>query len=179
MTVTPKTMTLHLKTLMLAGTAVLATACAPREMPEMQVSAHPPQWVRTGDMTEAAFRYLFVNNASAFKHNVAAYCVGLGQGQTLRDPEPRMVMALNVKDADPRPVVLPASGCVQGVDVKDRATGGRAILFRVSDVQCQGDSCTFQGGYYEGNVSASNGMFRATRHGDSWQIMPAGPQVIS
>ncbi len=128
----------------------------------------------TGAMA-ATFRYLFANNASALKARASTYCVGTGSGGELANPNPELMKAL----AGTRPKVVPASSCRRGNRVVD-AAGRPALIFNLATVQCDGlDNCVFEGGYYEGNVSASNGRYRARWVNGRWQITPEGAQAIS
>ncbi len=125
-------------------------------------------------LKEAAYRYLFENNASASRQEVSAYCVG-GMDQAT---DTKVVNALS----DVKPKVLSASSCASGDLAVVKATGHKALIFQVSNVVCESaDLCSFQGGYYEANLSASSGYYLAERVNGHWiiRIDPKKPQAIS
>lgn len=122
----------------------------------------------------ATFRYLFANNASALQRDAATYCIGTGTPPGLNNPNPELIDAL----ADVRPSVSPASACRRGDRVVD--AGGRpALIFNLRSLECDGGNCLFEGGYYEANLSASSGRYRARWIDGAWQVTPEGPQAVS
>lgn len=123
----------------------------------------------------ATFRHLFADNASALKSNAATYCIGTGTSGAVNDPDPELIAAL----ADVRPAVAPASACKADVRVVD-AQGRPSLLFTLRTVECDGrNNCVFEGGYYEGNLSASSTRYRARFGGGRWQVTQEGPIAIS
>lgn len=123
----------------------------------------------------AAFRYLFANNASALKANAATYCIGSGPAATPTNPSPELLSALS----DVRPAVQPISACRASERVVDSA-GRPALIFNLETTGCDGvTSCFFRGGYQEGNLSASNAMYRARFTNKHWQVTQEGPIAIS
>lgn len=81
--------------------------------------------------------------------------------------------------SDVTPKVSPVSSCHRQTRVTD-AEGKPALIFTVTAKGCSSaDDCLFNGGYYEGNVSASGGDYRARRVNGVWQVVPEGPQAIS
>lgn len=123
----------------------------------------------------ATYRYLFANNASGLGSDAAAYCVGIGTRPGLADPPAALIAALS----DVRPEVVPASAC--RVDARvENAAGEPSLLFNLAPFGCDADAgCLFAGGYYEANLSASAGRYRARRVGGEWQVTPEGPQAVS
>lgn len=155
----------------IAGLAAITLAGCTTTVPGGRPAASGGE---TGAMA-ATFRYMFANNASAARSNVASYCIGTGTAPALTDPDPELLAALS----DVRPKVVPASACKAGVRAVD-ASGQPVLIFNLRTVQCDGlDNCLFQGGYYEGNISASGGNYRARWIDGKWQIVPEGPQAIS
>ncbi len=123
----------------------------------------------------ATFRYMFADNASALKVNAASYCVGTGAMPNLADPTPETLAALS----GVVPKVAPASTCRTAERVTDGA-GRPSLIFTLTSKGCaSADNCLFDGGYYEGNMSASGGDYRARRVDGVWQVAPEGPQAIS
>ena len=122
----------------------------------------------------ATYRYLFANNASGQQDDAATYCIGVGARPELDDPSPALQAALSDVAK-----VEPASTCQVGERVTD--TDGRpSLVFNLTPLGCDGpDNCLFEGGYYEANLSASNGRYRARKAGGEWQVTPEGPQAIS
>ena len=77
------------------------------------------------------------------------------------------------------PKVEPVSTCRIGDRVVNAASQP-SLSFNLTTVRCEGpDNCLFEGGYYEANLSASNGRYRARKAGGEWQVTPEGPQAIS
>lgn len=137
-------------------------------------SLQPPIPSNDLTLTEAAYRYLFENNSSAFKHKVSAYCVG-GKDQAT---DTKVVNALS----DVEPEVLAASNCARDDWAVVKATGQKALIFQVNNIVCESaDFCSFQGGYYEANLSASSGHYLARRVNGRWVISidPNKPHAIS
>lgn len=123
----------------------------------------------------ATYRYLFANNVSGLQQDAAAYCVGVGTRPGLDDPSP--VLLASLSDVAK---VEPASACKVGERVTN-AAGEPSLLFNLTPLGCDApDSCLFEGGYYEANLSASNGRYRARQIDDGvWHIAPEGPQAVS
>lgn len=125
------------------------------------------------DLTEAAYRYLFDHNSSAFKRKVNAFCVGNDN-----NAEPRLLAALS----DVEPNVLPVTSCERGNWTVVKNTGQKALIFKVDNIICESvDSCSFRGGYYEGNLSSSSNRYIAKRIEGRWKISldSSAPQSIS
>ncbi len=145
-------------------------AAMPAAPPVDDASAATP-----AGLEQAAYRYLFENNASAFGAQVDAYCLASGRAAD-RDPGAATLAAF----VDHRPRVVPVSACMRDARASVTATGDTALIFHIADITCQSATqCTFQGGYYEGNMSASQGGYRAEYSGGRWQIQPSGPHAIS
>ena len=122
----------------------------------------------------ATYRYLFANNVSGLQQGAATYCVGVGARPGLDDPSP--VLLASLADIGK---VEPASTCTVGERVTD-AEGRPSLLFNLALLGCDApDNCLFEGGYYEANLSASNGRYRARKVGGEWQVTPEGPQAVS
>lgn len=123
----------------------------------------------------ATYRYLFANNASGIKDRAATYCIGVGARPDIADPPPALLTALS----DVTPKVHPASVCRVDERVVD-AAGRPSLLFTLAPAGCDSpDNCLFEGGYYEANLSASHGRYRAREVDGRWQVTPEGPQAIS
>lgn len=122
----------------------------------------------------ATYRYLFANNASGLQDGAATYCLGVGTRPGLNDPSPALLASL----ADIAKVE-PVSACTVGERVTD-ADGRPSLLFNLASLGCDGpDSCLLEGGYYEANLSASNGLYRLRKVDGEWQVTPEGPQAVS
>jgi len=129
-------------------------------------------------LLEASFRHLFTHNASALQQAAPVFCVGLGAGSHLANPPPVVITALQ----DVEPDVRPASDCGHSDIAYEISSGKRAVIFHVSDIDCQrGDRCSFMGGYYEANLSASRSGYLAVRQGGEWAVSldPDVPSAIS
>lgn len=123
----------------------------------------------------ATYRHLFANNASGLKSSASTYCVAVGARSDLADPSPALLAALS----ELSPKVQQASACRISDRVVNTA-GQPSLLFTLRSLGCESaDSCLFEGGYYEGNLSASAGQYRARKVDGRWQVTPEGPQGIS
>ena len=123
----------------------------------------------------ATYRYLFAHNVSGLQDDAATYCLGVGRRSALSDPPPELLAALS----DVRPEVEPASQCRIGAGVVG-PDGRPALLFSLTPAVCgSADNCLFEGGYYEGNLSASHSTYRARSVNGRWQVTPVGPGAVS
>lgn len=117
----------------------------------------------------AVYQSMFASNASALQNRAAAYCVGMGAGKNLADPDQDILTALhdNLK-------VKSASACEAGQSrerVIDRQSRQPALLFGVETVSCASDTdCTLYGGYYEGNASSQRNLYRARQANGRWNV---------
>jgi hypothetical protein len=135
--------------------------------------AAPVTAIRPPDINEdaaaAVFRYQFAHNESGIRRRAAAFCIGYGRGASLRDP-PKSLIA-RFRKAWPR--VKPASACrfdeKRGVNI-DRASGRPALTFFVLGTSCTEAACTAEGGYIEGNLSASSATYQLLRQGSAWRV---------
>lgn len=117
---------------------------------------------------------VFNNNASAFQKNVSAFCVGILDDRSLKDPSTGILSIFS----DHKPKVLPTSVCTSkdgGIFTK---TGDRAINFHISNLKKKPDgSYEAQAGYYEGNLSSQTNTYNATKTSGKWvvRLISMGP----
>jgi len=130
---------------------------------------------RTADargVLEAVFRYQFEHNDSGLQERAAAYCLcvpdGEGRRGGERDPEPGLLELFRGR----KPPVLPCSGCrIDGGRVVEAREGRPALTFRVASLRWLGrDEAEVEGGYGEGNLSASGQRFRVVRGEAGWKV---------
>lgn len=123
----------------------------------------------------ATYRHLFAHNVSGLQDNAATYCLGVGRRGALSDPPPALLTTLS----EVRPEVEPVSQCRTGAGVVG-PDGRPALLFSLTPAHCGSpDNCLFEGGYYEGSLSASHSTYRARRVNGRWRITPVGPEAVS
>jgi hypothetical protein len=121
---------------------------------------------------EAVFRYQFEHNDSGLQDRAAAYCLCVpdreGRRGGERDPEPGLLELFRGR----KPPVLPCSGCrVEGGRVVETREGRPALTFRVAALRWLGrDEAEVEGGYGEGNLSASGQRFRVVRGEAGWKV---------
>ena len=129
----------------------------------------------TDAVREAVFRYEFDHNPSALGSNADFYFLAFGDDE---DPAP-VFMA---RFANHTPPVEPISAALieAKTGVRHRRTGGRGIVFRITRVSWLNDELAeVQGGYYEGNLSASQGLYRVVWQGDRWVVSQHGLRPIA
>ncbi len=132
------------------------------------------------DVAFAIYRHQFANNASGIKRRAAAYCIGyrFGRGAALLDAPPGLVARF--RKSVPR--VKIASACrfdERRGRVFDRASGRPALTFFIVGMNCGPDACTAEGGYSEGNLSASTGTYQLSRQGNVWRVTDYRLKAIS
>ena len=125
----------------------------------------------------ATYRYLFANNASALQGEAANYCLGVGARSAASEPPEALMTVL----AGVTPEVQPVSACrTTETSQVVNMSGQRSLIFNLAQIRCNGSAdCLFEGGYQEGNLSASRGQYRARLVNGQWQVSPEGPQSIS
>lgn len=141
----------------------LALGCASQSPPP----APPPLPSPGDDVREAAFRYLFGDNASGLKQRAKFYCLEVEGGA---DASPALLARLS--DVGVR--LVPASRCVR--DAKDGVTeapsGDRpGLIFRIEAIRKVGPGrVDVDAGYYEAGLSASGETLEMTRDGETWKV---------
>lgn len=149
------------------GLSLLLTACSGADRNE-----------RSEALLETGFRQLIADSASAIPSSAAVVCIGLGAVDGLVDAPPRVMGALG----DPETDIRPASDCSLGPPAYETLTGRPAVIFHIRGIDCDsGDRCTFRGGWYLGNLGASETHYLAERHAGRWVADrdPAAPETIS
>ena len=129
----------------------------------------------TDDVREAVFRFEFDTNLSALGSNADIYFLAYADDE---DPPP----AFMARFANHAPPVVPVSEAVFEPEsgVRHHDTGGRGLLFRIRAVHWLTDELAeVHGGYYEGNMSASEGAYQVARRGDRWVVSHQGPRPIA
>lgn len=124
------------------------------------------------DVLEAIFRHQFSNNASGGQGQVAAFCLEVGQ---------RLVpSSLVAKFADVMPSVRADSDCeFRETQWVEKATGDPALVFHVDEMKCSLEFCEATGGYREGNLSASQNMYKLEKRNGTWVVTGDKMQWIS
>ncbi|MGJ8517488.1 hypothetical protein [Carnimonas bestiolae] len=149
-------------------------------MPHPAEPQHPQQ-----QLEAAAYAYLIEHNSSSLKRGAAALCLAVSDENaatnTLRDPSAATLFGVAQRFSGK---VLGQSAC----HLTSAQTGARAqtshnrdaFYIEAGNFQCTSATrCTFKGGYYEANASASHGEYRAIKQGDQWHIEPVGPIATS
>lgn len=118
------------------------------------------------DIRETVFRYEFEHNASAQQQDAAAYCLSFGDVKDI-DPPGNFIKRF----AHHKPPVRKASACKSGDFVVDKRTGKAALVFRVTKIEwISSTEVEVDGGYYEGNMSASGNGYRAKKELGKWKV---------
>jgi hypothetical protein len=127
------------------------------------------------DIREAVYRHQFLHNASGQQQQAAVYFLAVcslidsTQGWRTADPSPELMLRF----AGHTPPVKPWSACrsVCG-DVLDTLTLARGLLFRTEAIRrITADSVEVDGGYYEGNLSASGNRYTLRRSSGIWIVV--------
>lgn len=116
-------------------------------------------------LREAVFRYQFEHNASSKKQSAGVYFLSLGDRG---DPTPEFIARFAGHD----PTVKPASDATVGAGglVADPETGAIGLIFRIDSEQWADGEVTVEGGYYEGEVSASGNVYTVVCDDNHWTI---------
>ena len=114
---------------------------------------------------EAAFRYMFAHNASGAKQSAKVYCLAIED----KDPDE----AFLARFAGSTPPVKKRSECkVSGRGVRDKATGGKGLVFNVAAIRWVTDvAVEVDGGYYEANLSASGNTYSLEKTDEGWAVV--------
>lgn len=116
------------------------------------------------DIREAVFRYQFRNNASAQQQKANAYFLSLEEGI---DPSNRFMKRFK----DHQPPVKKASQAKGEWGVIDKETGLEGLRFRIESIkQISPNRVKVDGGYYEGNMSASGNTYTVRRIKNKWIV---------
>ena len=111
---------------------------------------------------ETVFRYLFEHNASAAQQNAAAYFLSINQQDAPAELLDRFV--------GHSPPVKPGS----------QFREGNGLKFRIDTINwLDKRTVEIEGGYYEGNVSASGNTYVLRRQKGSWRVIKKKPGWIS
>jgi hypothetical protein len=128
---------------------------------------------------EVLFRLLFKENASAMKDRAPIYFLAVADGLgKQRDPS----SALMARFAGHRPRVERVSRAKVSSEegARHRETGDPGLIFHVGLItRVSDDVVEAECGYYEGNLSASGGIYRVERKAGVWVVTGAKMQWIA
>jgi hypothetical protein len=159
--------------------AVIVAGCAPATpQPAAPAPAPAPSAALDLGLAEAVFRHLFATSGRPISAPIATYCIATGvTNATVGDPPPELVRRL----ADIRPSVKPSSACATGPDdITDTASGGFAILYKLSDIACaDADHCTVMGGYVANSANGRGSQYQLERRGGQWRVTGEQIRVVS
>lgn len=118
------------------------------------------------DIYEAVFRHQFEQNASGAQQSAGTYFVQI-QGS---DPPEEFLRRFA---GQAPPVKRGSEACHAGdSSIYDRQTGKRSLMFKAGKIGRIGkNTAEVEGGYYEGNLSASGNTYRLVRHGSRWKVI--------
>lgn len=123
-------------------------------------------------LTEVAYRYLFDHNASAKKNRASFYCLaqgGLGGPGFSAAPDG---MTRRLSDVSPPVLNYPECKVAADSSVIAKSKRGLGIIFYISSIECENTfHCEVTGGYYEGNMSASEQVLKLKKSGDLWAVV--------
>ena len=126
------------------------------------------------DIHEATFRYMFTKNASGLQQKAGVYCLSIDG----KDPTDAFMKRFDSH----RPPVKRVTECevTDLSGVQDRQTGQRGLIFRIQKVQLTGASgAAVEGGYYEGNMSASGNTYLLEKKQGVWKVVSDAMHWIS
>lgn len=168
--------------LALGALFVLLPACTGHAAPQSSGSSEPPS--EPGDSTyasdasaedaawdvrEAVFRHQFEDNASGQQQSVAYYFLALGNPTEREDPPPEFLKRF--EGHTPKVVPVSQSTAADNSAVIHQDDGKRGLIFQITNLQWIDETTAeVQGGYYEGNVSASGNLYRVEKRGDEWVV---------
>lgn len=144
------------------------------------LAAPPDKVAEELDIREATFRYLFGNNASAAKQNARSYYLAIHPTGNISDPGNDSTKHFTGGDPDAAfmkrfagntPPVKMSSECDLANEVRDKKTGERGVVFCTGKIRWISETeVEVQGGYYEGNLSASGGGYRVKKVNGKWTV---------
>jgi hypothetical protein len=129
------------------------------------------------DIRETVFRHQFDHNASGQQKSAHAYCLAVLVDNKDSDPSHQFIRRF----AHHKPPVRKASACHwDSIKVVENRTGRPALIFRVSRIGWISDTeVTVDGGYEEGNVSASANTYTVTNRNGKWEVTHDQMNAIS
>ena len=120
------------------------------------------------DILVVLFRRLVSVNKSSIRETAEAYVVSVGEGDTLVDPDPTVLGAL--EDCEP-PTVAASRAEIRGDGVYLRGSERRSLLL-FAKILAQPDSSTVvaTGGYVEDGLGAARFVWLLRRTPSGWRI---------
>jgi hypothetical protein len=126
------------------------------------------------NIREAAFRYLFLHNASGLQQAAQVFCLSVNG----RDPADMFMSRFR----NEKPRVLRSSDCSKGGwnGVRDRRTGEEGLLFELTDVYWYSDDEVYvDGSYYSAPLSAAGYSWRVLHERSGWVVRSEHTHWIS
>ena len=164
-----------LRTALVASMPIVCVAFS-FEFPQVQVvSTDDDRKDQEDDIREAVFRWQFAHNSSALKQKAKAYYLRIGEKGDPSD-------AFMKRFAKDKPPVRKFSACTSGPaeGVRDKATGERGLVFRISSLKWKTDTeVELKGGYYEGGKSSSGNTYTVKKEDGKWKVTADRMQWIS
>jgi hypothetical protein len=151
------------------GGCVRPTASSPTSAQPVTLTAAPEPGLDESErlnVLEAVFRHQFDHNASASRRNVDYFFLGLG-----RNEDPPADLLARFTGETPQVLPMSMSEVSRSEGVKHRERGGRGLIFRIWSLRwVDDDTAIAEGGYFEGNLSASGNTYRVERRGGQWTV---------
>jgi hypothetical protein len=131
------------------------------------LAADKTRQLQEDDIREAVFRWQFANNASYDQNqkNAQVYFLEVNG----RDPPDTLIKRFT----DHKPPVRKVSSCSpEGIKgVRDKKTGQRGLIFRVTTVKWLSETeVTLDGGYHENGLSASGNTYTLKKENEKWKV---------
>ena len=151
-----------MKNLSILILVITVSACASSAPPP---SSGPGRLTAEIDIAEAVFRYQFAHNASAIHQNADHYCLSFPNE---RSPDAAFLQRFDGN----HPQVMSADEC--------QRKSGHDLFFRLQRYDWQSDTEVWvSGGYWEGNLSSSNEIYRVRLKNGKWVVDGAHRETIS
>ena len=128
------------------------------------------------DIREVVFRWQFDHNASGQQKKAQVYFLGFHGKEG--DPTDEFMKRF----AGHIPSVRKASACESNAKqgVRDKTTGEKGLIFRVSSVRWKSDTeVEVEGGYNESGVSASSNVYVVKKVDGKWKVTSDKMMTIS
>ena len=148
--------------LLLVCGLLMGCATQPRVAPKAPVTLTDNE----ADIYETVLRHQFTRNASATQQSAGSYFIQIQDA----DPSDTFLHRFSGET----PLVKRASEARHARDsgIYDRETGKMSLIFEVGAIRWHGNnSVEVDGGYYEGDLSASGNTYRLTRRGNKWKVL--------
>lgn len=114
---------------------------------------------------EAVFRYQFEHNSSGQQQKAGVFFLSVG-----KDTDPSKALLARFEGHAP-PVEKVSDSTPKGGGIVDKKTGKQGVIFKVTSIKWINETeAEVEGGYYEGNLSASGNVYQVIYEKENWVV---------